>query len=251
MLLRRITKHVTDQNWFAVFIDFLIVVVGVFIGIQVANWNEERQDRKDENAMIITLHDEMVESESLTANIIDYRTQYAEGLAIATNIVFGLAPERELTASECNAIVGSDSFYFGRAELPALKRLQVTGRLDIVRDKMLNKALGKLIQRKEALENVFQLEKQNFNLSHLYPEVFNIKSDLVPRPSRKSGIERSLEATCNLENIKANQRLLNDIAKNADSFDAFVRDGLGPWLAQTAEVHKQLDRLLLINHNED
>ena len=31
MLLRRITKHVKDQNWFAVFIDFLIVVVGVFI----------------------------------------------------------------------------------------------------------------------------------------------------------------------------------------------------------------------------
>jgi len=43
MLLRRITKHVKDQNWFAVFIDFIIVVVGVFIGIQVANWNEERQ----------------------------------------------------------------------------------------------------------------------------------------------------------------------------------------------------------------
>ena len=36
MLLRRITKHITEQNWFAVFIDFLIVVVGVFIGIQVA-----------------------------------------------------------------------------------------------------------------------------------------------------------------------------------------------------------------------
>jgi hypothetical protein len=43
MLLRRITKDVTDQNWFAVFIDFLIVVVGVFIGIQVANWNDVRQ----------------------------------------------------------------------------------------------------------------------------------------------------------------------------------------------------------------
>jgi hypothetical protein len=27
-------KHVQDQNWFAVGIDFLIVVTGVFIGIQ-------------------------------------------------------------------------------------------------------------------------------------------------------------------------------------------------------------------------
>ena len=45
MLLRRITQHVKEQNWFAVFLDFLIVVVGVFIGLQVANWNEARADR--------------------------------------------------------------------------------------------------------------------------------------------------------------------------------------------------------------
>ncbi|MEL8056807.1 MAG: hypothetical protein AAGK66_11665 [Pseudomonadota bacterium] len=45
MLLRRITKHVKDQNWFAVGLDFLIVVIGVFIGLQVNTWNEARQDR--------------------------------------------------------------------------------------------------------------------------------------------------------------------------------------------------------------
>ena len=44
MILRRIKAHVEKENWFAVGIDFLIVVVGVFIGIQVANWNEARQD---------------------------------------------------------------------------------------------------------------------------------------------------------------------------------------------------------------
>ena len=42
MILRRVTRHVKDQNWFAVGLDFVIVVVGVFIGIQVANWNDER-----------------------------------------------------------------------------------------------------------------------------------------------------------------------------------------------------------------
>ncbi len=48
MLLRRITKHVKDQNWTAVGIDFFIVVVGVFIGIQVANWNDAQGDRHRE-----------------------------------------------------------------------------------------------------------------------------------------------------------------------------------------------------------
>jgi hypothetical protein len=33
MLLRRVMKHVKDQNWTTVALDFMIVVVGVFIGI--------------------------------------------------------------------------------------------------------------------------------------------------------------------------------------------------------------------------
>ena len=49
MLLRRITEHVKTQNWLAVGIDFAIVVVGVFIGIQVSNWNDALGDREVAN----------------------------------------------------------------------------------------------------------------------------------------------------------------------------------------------------------
>lgn len=49
MLLRSVMRHVKDQNWFAVGIDFLIVVVGVFIGIQVSNWNAALNDRAREH----------------------------------------------------------------------------------------------------------------------------------------------------------------------------------------------------------
>ena len=48
MILRRITEHVKTQNWFAVCVDFVIVVLGVFIGIQVSNWNASRADRSNE-----------------------------------------------------------------------------------------------------------------------------------------------------------------------------------------------------------
>lgn len=46
MILRSLTKHVNDQNWFAVAIDFLIVVAGVFVGVQVCNWNQSLQQRQ-------------------------------------------------------------------------------------------------------------------------------------------------------------------------------------------------------------
>jgi len=52
VILRSITRHVRDQNWFAVGLDFFIVVVGVFIGIQVANWNEERADARLESEIL-------------------------------------------------------------------------------------------------------------------------------------------------------------------------------------------------------
>ena len=42
MLLRRVIDHVRKQEWTAIWIDLVIVVVGVFIGIQVSNWNDHR-----------------------------------------------------------------------------------------------------------------------------------------------------------------------------------------------------------------
>jgi hypothetical protein len=44
MILRRFTQHVTEQNWFAVGLDLVVVVVGIFLGLQVTQWNDARQD---------------------------------------------------------------------------------------------------------------------------------------------------------------------------------------------------------------
>ena len=46
MLLRRVISHVRKQEWTAIGIDFVIVVVGVVMGIQVSNWNEELETRR-------------------------------------------------------------------------------------------------------------------------------------------------------------------------------------------------------------
>lgn len=46
MILRRVIHHFRNQEWTAIALDFLIVVVGVFIGIQVANWNEAQADKR-------------------------------------------------------------------------------------------------------------------------------------------------------------------------------------------------------------
>ena len=44
MRLRSLTKHIREQNWFAVALDFFIVVVGILIAFQITNWNEARNN---------------------------------------------------------------------------------------------------------------------------------------------------------------------------------------------------------------
>lgn len=44
--LLRVAEHVRTQNWTAIGIDFLIVVLGVFVAIQVSNWNAVRGDQQ-------------------------------------------------------------------------------------------------------------------------------------------------------------------------------------------------------------
>lgn len=55
MIFKRFAANLRAQNWFAIAIELAIVVVGVFIGTWVANWNEERVERAETRRMIAQL----------------------------------------------------------------------------------------------------------------------------------------------------------------------------------------------------
>ena len=46
MILRRLSESLKVQNWTAIWIEFVLLVAGVFLGIQVSNWNAERETRQ-------------------------------------------------------------------------------------------------------------------------------------------------------------------------------------------------------------
>ncbi|MBL8545571.1 MAG: hypothetical protein JNL81_03860 [Hyphomonadaceae bacterium] len=67
MLLRRVIAHLRKQEWTAIAIDFVIVVVGVFVGLQVNNWNEARLDRQHATATLARLQEEF---EAIDASLV-------------------------------------------------------------------------------------------------------------------------------------------------------------------------------------
>jgi hypothetical protein len=59
MILHRLAARLKQQDWAAVTIEFLLVVAGVFAGIQVANWNEERKERALETAYVTRIAEDV------------------------------------------------------------------------------------------------------------------------------------------------------------------------------------------------
>ena len=105
MLLRRVSQHVKDQNWFAVGLDFLIVVIGVFIGVQAANWNNARTDALREQELLADLLEDLeADQGSLSTSLEVLMLGIDGGNLLLTEA--GLEPVRSVTAPvQSNALI--------------------------------------------------------------------------------------------------------------------------------------------------
>ncbi len=79
MILRRVIKHFRNQEWTAIFLDFIIVVVGVFVGLQVANWNEVRALKVQERGFLIQLRQEVREIDRIREGQARFTNRIIEG----------------------------------------------------------------------------------------------------------------------------------------------------------------------------
>ncbi|MEO1029654.1 MAG: hypothetical protein AAFX02_11435, partial [Pseudomonadota bacterium] len=123
MLFRRVAKHVSDQNWLAVGIDFLIVVLGLIVGLQVNNWNDQR---KIENAF----NDAQARLSAEHQSNLDAATAFVSSVeAAVTPLRAAIADLRACDASPeavqrvtlgMNVIRGTQSIEFRKTALEAI-----------------------------------------------------------------------------------------------------------------------------------
>lgn len=74
MIVRRIREHLGQRDWLAVLLDLVIAILGVFIGIQVSNWNEARGQRREGHEYRLRLIDDLKDNE---ADLIDRGKYYS------------------------------------------------------------------------------------------------------------------------------------------------------------------------------
>lgn len=216
MILRRITEHVKAQNWFAVGIDFVIVIVGVFIGIQVANWNDARRDREAEAVYLDRLYQEITAiSQQAEADFESLRDRLERIEEVRAFLATGIGVEL-LDGDHCGALSQSHIFAETIFYPPTIKELIATGRIVLIRDDAIRTAILSFDQTNEVLRQVrTDIQIDRLLLARKYPQLI------------VAGLAEWEDANCDFEAMARNQAFLNDFIDNVRRYDAYVSNVTG------------------------
>ena len=100
MILSRLSRAFREQNWFAVALEFVIVIAGVVIGFQITAWNGERGERELELRYL----------ERLTGSVAADAVEFEDAANLAAQR--GSQARRILAALEDPSQAGADSDAF-------------------------------------------------------------------------------------------------------------------------------------------
>lgn len=153
MILRRVIQHFRQQEWTAIFLDFLIVVLGVFVGLQVSNWNQDRADSRRETLYLAALQEDFG---AIIAELEDDISGY-EGIASTMTLLLEQSrkDEPDMTLPELNQAARQLVFMEGTPIISATyTNLTGSGDLAIIRSQAVKDAMSFFFGRAEIIKLV-------------------------------------------------------------------------------------------------
>ena len=238
MILRRLANALRKQDWVTVSLEIVIVMIGIFLGLQVNAWNQSRIDRAEEAIFLKALYQDVLELEKNSTQLIELRIEGLNAIGTASDILLGKAEWRDLTEFECDAISTSHSPGIIATSLPSWTALRDAGRTNIVTNIELRRGLATLTQKRESLDRIMGIaELQGYDLLSMHPDLFKVepvKTELKETPGR---IHYLSQPTCETEALAQNQAAMNALAGNMNRYSAVVnRFGIVPWAEQVTKI---------------
>ena len=201
MILRRLTENLKQQHWTAIAIELMIVVLGVFIGMQVSNWNEDRETNLKAAVFTERLKADLREEDWGYQLLIAYNREVLANAERAVNALDGKADlsDEALLVSAYRA-----TQYKQRLRRRATyDELISTGTIGLIRDQTLRDTAMRLYNT-PALENLAREGMQS-----RYREAFRMSlandvqraigkhcGDHITRPGDYAAIHGALDYPC-------------------------------------------------------
>lgn len=200
MRLRYLTKHIRDQNWFAVALDFFIVVVGILIAFRITSWNEAQSDRDEERKYLERLSSDLSRTSERMVVQLERNSEIISDLDTTLKSLKDckLTPETE-------AAFASGLYLLGRYNLPefvlgTFEELNATGNFQLIRNFELRRDITRVY---EDVERINLIDHQ-LN-GRIVPKVNYVRRYVRFNPSKHSNrsseidpdiIEMDFKAIC-------------------------------------------------------
>lgn len=187
MRLLRVVEHLKSQNWTAVALDLAITVIGVFIGIQVSNWNGTRHDDQHARQVVLDLDDEFVGIDKAARSLATFYERSLRNEAVLLNsLKAGRVDPADRDAVNKAVSLG---LVYGDPPPPSgtYRDLMSSGNLALVRDKTLR---IKLIEYDQSIDNVAKSDTNiQVGLATFYPAFVRhmVMMDGAKIPEMKEG----------------------------------------------------------------
>ena len=247
MLLRRVIEHVKAQNWTAVGLDFVIVVVGVFIGIQVSNWNDARGERALERVYLNRLHDEAVSGLNGFLESTDRGwTIRRDAMYSAYEVITSDDETAFLDPDQCNAIANTHTIIAFPYQFPSLEELNSSGRFSIIQDEALREKLtGYALMQKNSQNLVDYYTADQFVMPLKFPRYYESRLS-----ARDAAWADEIHVACRLDLMRGDQAFINRLTEAMSRFSGYYKFVLRPEIDSVKEIHSILDKRLQIDHGQ-
>jgi len=210
LLLRSITKHVKDQNWFAVFLDFFIVIIGILIAFQITNWNENRREHNNAKQYLQRLVTDM--DISIARN--DEQLKTALGQLEDYNVVLTALDACQLQQADEIAFV-TGIYDLGKTNIPTMvmgtiEELNSTGNFPLIGDLSLRRMITESVRKHQTVlaidEQIIARSMPSINYTRTRVR-FNIEQHY-----HNSGDINPADVAYNLEDLCADSKFIHAIA---------------------------------------
>lgn len=233
MILRRLTTAFRKQDWFTVAVETLIVVFGVFIGLQVNNWNTARLDRVMEQQLFVRIKGEVEGAIRLKAQWLDEIGAHRLALQQAIETIQIEPVQTTVSDEQCRAMWSSHLILYPDAPLSALDDLLAKGQMQTSAGRALHPVILRYRDQKELINQRNTALSGFANLGDTYSDAFPRSiirdADLSARAAQIKGdqitrlTDTGFWTACLPELIRADRTVQNKLLSNLARTDGALQ----------------------------
>ncbi|MEE2525926.1 hypothetical protein V0U79_06075 [Hyphobacterium sp. HN65] len=244
MILARISRAIREQNWFAVALEFVIVIAGVVIGFQIQGWSAMQSERDREVAYLARLHTEIEELQVTRERSVSRREGFYTRLVEFADMLNGRADD-EPEEEHCAAIGLSFVVSNPTDRLAVLDELLSVGGFETIRSPEVRAAIGNYLLVVRRAEDSNALSRDMVIVLHdQFPH-------LIRAASRQGGIGLPYsEFECDFDGMRADPVFRNAFATNGFGFSTHNAHNLSVDGALSA-LHGTVDEVLELEAGHD